>query len=249
LLVVAAVLVLARVDTVTAADAGAADGVAGIAFDRWQGFFAVAKNGLVDFMRIVETLPHSFRGDDGQPSDAVGGEGTGDIWVYDPTTQRSRRVTHDGGYRSPQGSPDGEWVCFLRGGHPGIMRRDGSARRTIDDGGSYRQLLGCDMDTGEVLLGDADGRVLLMRLQDGKVRPVMPELEGEPIPVDRLLAFSRLAPDGRRLYVRAEEGVWRLLVTRRDYLEPRVLLTRDRPIADPSWTGSGAEALFVAAAD
>lgn len=248
LLVVAAGLVLARVDMATAADAGAADGAVRIAFDRWQGFFSVAKNGLVDFMRVVETLPHSFRGDDGELKNGVTDKGAGDIWVHDLTTQQSRRLTSDGGYRSPHGSPDGNWVCFLRGGHPGIMRRDGSARRIIDDGGAYRQLLGCDMDTGEVLLGDADGRVLLLSLQDGKARPVMPELDGEPIPVDRLLAFSRLAPDGRRVYVRAEEGVWRLLVTRRDYLEPRVLLTQDRPIADPTWTGSGAEVLWVAEA-
>ena len=246
LLVIGAGLALARAETTTVLSQNLAQTATRLPIEQWQGFFAAAKAGLDDLLRVVETLPRSFRGDEDEAHGATDGETTGDIWSYDLTTDTSQRLTNDGGYRSPQGSANGQWVCFLRHGHLGIMRRDGSALRTFEAGGLYHQLVSCRMDTGEAMLADVEGRIFLMSLEDGMARQVVPTLDdSQPIELNRLIALSRLAPDGRQVYVRSGEGIWRVLVNRRDYLEPKVLLSRSRPIDEPSWTASGAQVLFV----
>jgi len=245
-LVIGAGLALARAETTPVRSQSAAQDTSSIAVEQWLGFFAAAKTELDELLRIVETLPRSFRGDDDEPSSAADGETAGDIWLFDLTTNSSQRLTTDGGYRSPQGSRNGQWICFLRHGHLGIMRRDGGARQSFEDAGPYMHLLGCRMDTGEALLADAEGRIFLLSLADGGARQIVPTLDDrEPMDMDRLIDLSRLSPDGRQVYVRSGEGVWRLLVNRRDYLEPRMLLSSNQAIAEPSWATSGAEVLFV----
>lgn len=193
-----------------------------------QSFFSAVGQTADDVIRMVNEFQSSFRGE---------GELSSDLWMYSEASGH-RRLTTDGGYRSPRPSRDGSLVAFLRNGHPGILDVASGNVQLVPGETSYEHLFGWDEKKRMLLVDKGGGILIRLNIVDGHPEP-MADSSASKQQLAALETLARMTPSPGVYLVRESGGVWAVMEKRWGVTYNDRKFTRNHPVAEPTWCAAG----------
>lgn len=173
------------------------------------------------------------------------------IWRYNREDKSLQQLTTGGNYKSLMPSPDGTQLAIIKDASLGILDVKQGTEHIVDNRLPHSSILAWNTAIGEFLILTQDRRLFRTKEADGTSVEIifnkpLSSLEKESTDLDTLIKLSQVTP---KLTIISETvlmpGNWVILENHEDYLEPKILLEFDNPVANAMLTHDGSTIFFL----